>query len=48
MSATALARLTRHRLFWPVAVLAPAAGRNAVFTPGFFAVEVRDGHLTAA
>ncbi|GAA0576258.1 ABC transporter permease [Actinomadura livida] len=40
-----LARLTRHRLFWPVAVLVLLLVVNAVVTPGFLAIRVRDGHL---
>jgi len=42
------ARLTaaaRHRLFWPVLVLAILLLSNLIFTPGFFKVEVREGHL---
>jgi simple sugar transport system permease protein len=35
----------RHRLFWPVAMLVALLLSNLFFTSGFFAIEVRDGHL---
>ncbi|MGA5824218.1 ABC transporter permease [Kitasatospora sp. NPDC094028] len=37
--------LTRHRLFWPAAVLAVLLVANLAFTPDFFAVHLRGGHL---
>lgn len=37
--------LTRHRLFWPVAVLVALLLVNVPFTPGFFAVHESGGHL---
>jgi simple sugar transport system permease protein len=37
--------VTKHRLFWPAAVLAVLLLSNLLFTPGFFNVEIRDGHL---
>ena len=37
--------LTRHRLFWPLAVLALLLVSNLVFTPGFFRIEMKQGHL---
>jgi simple sugar transport system permease protein len=37
--------LVKHRLFWPVAMLAVLLLSNLIFTPNFFKVEVRDGHL---
>ena len=37
--------MTKHRLFWPVAVLAALLLANLAFTPDFFAVRVKDGHL---
>lgn len=40
-----LARVVRHRLVWPVAVLVLLLVGNLFFTPGFLSVEVRDGHL---
>jgi ribose/xylose/arabinose/galactoside ABC-type transport system permease subunit len=36
---------TRHRLFWPLAMLVALLLINVPFTPGFFAVNVRAGHL---
>jgi galactofuranose transport system permease protein len=36
---------SRHRLFWPVATLTVLLLSNLVFTPSFFSVTVRDGHL---
>jgi galactofuranose transport system permease protein len=44
MNATLL-NMTRHRLFWPIAVLVVLLLSNLIFTPGFFEVEVREGHL---
>jgi galactofuranose transport system permease protein len=37
--------LVKHRLFWPVAMLVALLLSNLIFTPNFFSVEVRDGHL---
>jgi galactofuranose transport system permease protein len=37
--------VVKHRLFWPVAILLVLLLSNLAFTPGFFAIEVRDGHL---
>jgi len=37
--------LVKHRLFWPVAMLVVLLLSNLIFTPNFFKVEVRDGHL---
>ncbi len=37
--------MTKHRLFWPVAVLAALLLANLAFTPDFFAIRVKDGHL---
>jgi simple sugar transport system permease protein len=37
--------LTKHRLFWPSAILLVLLLSNLIFTPGFFKVEIRDGHL---
>ena len=37
--------MTRHRLFWPAAVLAALLLANLAFTPDFFAIHVKDGHL---
>ncbi|MFI6181023.1 ABC transporter permease [Nonomuraea sp. NPDC051191] len=34
-----------RRLLWPVAVLALLLALNVFFTPSFFSVQVRDGHL---
>lgn len=35
----------RNRLFWPVAMLVVLLLSNLIFTPSFFSVTVRDGHL---
>jgi len=40
-----LARIIRNRLFWPLVGLALVLLFNAVFTPSFFHLEIRDGHL---
>jgi ribose/xylose/arabinose/galactoside ABC-type transport system permease subunit len=40
-----LAGLTRHRLFWPSLVLVVLLVSNLAFTPDFFNIQVRDGHL---
>jgi simple sugar transport system permease protein len=40
-----LAGVTRHRLFWPAAALALLLFVNVLFTPNFFHIEMRDGHL---
>ncbi|HEY6795319.1 MAG TPA: ABC transporter permease [Kineosporiaceae bacterium] len=37
--------ITRHRLFWPALVLVGLLGLNLFFTPAFFTIELRDGHL---
>jgi simple sugar transport system permease protein len=45
MTVQHLARLVRHQLFWPAAILVALLLFNLPFTPGFFAVHVRNGHL---
>jgi galactofuranose transport system permease protein len=35
----------RHRLFWPVAILAALLLLNVAFTDNFFNVEIKQGHL---
>jgi galactofuranose transport system permease protein len=37
--------MTRHRLFWPTLVLIGLLLSNLAFTPDFFSIQVRDGHL---
>ncbi|MFD7455352.1 ABC transporter permease [Kitasatospora sp. NPDC059827] len=37
--------VTRSRLFWPAVVLAVLLLANLAFTPDFFAVHLKDGHL---
>ncbi|MFC9328734.1 ABC transporter permease [Kitasatospora sp. NPDC057015] len=37
--------MTKHRLFWPAAVLVAMLLANVAFTPDFFAVRIKDGHL---
>jgi len=34
-----------HRLFWPLVLLAALFAVNAIFFPGFFGLEIKDGHL---
>jgi ribose/xylose/arabinose/galactoside ABC-type transport system permease subunit len=36
---------TQHRLFWPVVALIALLLINVPFTPGFFAIHVKNGHL---
>ncbi|WP_198412182.1 ABC transporter permease [Mycetocola zhujimingii] len=38
-------RLMAHRLFWPVVMLVVLLGINLIAFPGFFSVQVRNGHL---
>lgn len=38
-------RFVRHRLFWPLVVLAALLAVNTAFTPGFLSVRMQDGHL---
>lgn len=40
-----IGRLTRHQLFWPSAILVALLLFNLPFTPNFFAVNIRNGHL---
>ncbi|PBC75645.1 simple sugar transport system permease protein [Streptomyces sp. TLI_235] len=37
--------MTKHRLFWPAAVLVVMLLANLLFTPDFFAVHTKEGHL---
>ena len=41
----ALASIPRHRLFWPFLTLALLLAANAIFNPGFWQLQWRDGHL---
>jgi ribose/xylose/arabinose/galactoside ABC-type transport system permease subunit len=38
-------RLRDNKVFWPTAVLALLMLFNAIFTPGFFRLEIKEGHL---
>jgi simple sugar transport system permease protein len=40
-----MSAVLKHRLFWPVAALLVLLLSNLLFTPGFFSIEVRQGHL---
>jgi len=40
-----LQQLVAHRLFWPLLTLALLLAGNALFNPGFWNVEWREGHL---
>jgi simple sugar transport system permease protein len=42
---TAVTAVTRHRLFYPAAILLALLLWNLFFTPGFFSIDIRDGHL---
>ena len=44
MKAT-LRSISRHRLFWPFATLVLLLAANAIFNPGFWQLQWRDGHL---
>jgi ribose/xylose/arabinose/galactoside ABC-type transport system permease subunit len=37
--------MTRHRLFWPVVVLAALLVSNVFFTSSFFSLQMKEGHL---
>jgi galactofuranose transport system permease protein len=37
--------LTRHRLFWPLVILAALLLSNLFFTPDFFSIQMKQGHL---
>ena len=37
--------ITRHRLFWPAAVLVLLLVSNVFFAPRFFTITLQDGHL---
>ncbi|MEJ3749397.1 ABC transporter permease [Actinomycetes bacterium KLBMP 9797] len=37
--------LSKRRLFWPAAILIVLLLSNLIFTPSFFSITVRDGHL---
>jgi simple sugar transport system permease protein len=37
--------LFKHRLFWPIALLALLLLSNLIIRPGFFALRMQDGHL---
>lgn len=43
--AGAVLAVRRQRVFWPLVALGLLLGFNHLFTPGFFHVEVRNGHL---
>ena len=38
-------RFTNSQVFWPLVALALIMLFNAIFTPGFFRLEIKDGHL---
>jgi len=45
MTAPIWRTITRHHLFWPAAILVAMLLLNLPFTPNFFAVHIRNGHL---
>jgi ribose/xylose/arabinose/galactoside ABC-type transport system permease subunit len=45
MTSPRWAAATRHRLFWPLVVLAALLVSNLFFTPDFFSIQVKQGHL---
>ncbi len=44
-SNSAWKRFTNSQVFWPLVALALIMLFNAIFTPGFFRLEIKDGHL---
>jgi len=40
-----LRSLTQKRIFWPIMALVVLMGFNLFFTPNFFRLEIKDGHL---
>lgn len=38
-------RLRDNKVFWPVVILALLMAFNVIFTPGFFELEIKEGHL---
>lgn len=44
-AAVTVGTITRHRLFWPVVLLIGLALSNLFFTPSFFSLQVKQGHL---
>ena len=46
--AAALWSARRHTVFWPLLALGLLLLFNQAFTPGFFALEMRGGHLYGA
>jgi ribose/xylose/arabinose/galactoside ABC-type transport system permease subunit len=38
-------RLRDNKVFWPIVILALLMMFNVIFTPGFFKLEIKDGHL---
>lgn len=40
-----LKKLSKHQIFWPLLALALVLLFNLFFTPGFFKIQIRDGHL---
>lgn len=40
-----LRNLARHKIFWPLASLAALMVFNLFFTPNFFSIEIKQGHL---
>src|SRR6187399_2106662 len=43
-----VSRLTRHRLFWPVAALVALIAINAIAQPRFLKITIRDGQMYGA
>ncbi|MUT67179.1 ABC transporter permease [Paenibacillus sp. NEAU-GSW1] len=43
--ASKLQRLVKHHLFWPAAVWLALLLFNLIYSPSFFEIQVRDGHL---
>ena len=40
-----IATVTRHHLFWPLLILVSLLVSNLFFTPNFFSITMREGHL---
>src|SRR6187455_934219 len=43
-----VSRVTRHRLFWPVAALVALIAINAIAQPRFLKITIRDGQMYGA
>lgn len=42
---SSIKKLSKHQIFWPITALVLVLLFNLFFTPGFFKLEIKDGHL---